>query len=77
MKNTDRAVALFEEGFSCSQSVLGAYSQMYDLNQRAALKVSSAFGGGMGHNDEVCGAVSGGCLRSTHGYWAEIRKNRS
>jgi C_GCAxxG_C_C family probable redox protein len=62
MKNTDRAVALFEEGFSCSQFVLGAYSQMYDLNQRAALKVSSAFGGGMGHNDEVCGAVSGALM---------------
>jgi C_GCAxxG_C_C family probable redox protein len=62
MKNIDRAVALFVEGFSCSQSVIGAYSQEYDLNLKTALKVSSAFGGGMGHNDEVCGAVSGALM---------------
>jgi C_GCAxxG_C_C family probable redox protein len=59
---TDRsqqAVSLFKEGFSCSQAVLGAYSDIFGLERNLALKISQPFGGGIAHRGEMCGAVSG------------------
>jgi C_GCAxxG_C_C family probable redox protein len=59
INNVDRAVACFEEGFSCSQAVLSAFAPQLGLERELALKVSGAFGGGMGHLGETCGAVTG------------------
>ena len=58
-KYGDIAVALFEKGYNCSQSVFLAFSDMYDMDEETALKISSSFGGGMGRLREVCGAVTG------------------
>jgi len=46
------------KGFSCSQAVLSAFLGQFDLDRDTALRISSAFGGGMGGLGEVCGAVS-------------------
>ncbi len=54
-----KAMALFKEGYNCSQSVLLAFEGCYDMDRRTALMLSSSFGGGMGRLREVCGAVSG------------------
>jgi C_GCAxxG_C_C family probable redox protein len=62
MDSVDRAVSLFQEGFSCSQSVCAAFCREFGFSEEQALKVSSAFGGGMGHNDEMCGAVTGALM---------------
>jgi C_GCAxxG_C_C family probable redox protein len=62
MDVVERAVSLFQEGFSCSQSVCTAFSDGLGYSREQALRVSSAFGGGMGHNDEMCGAVSGALM---------------
>lgn len=56
--NPERAVKLFNEGYNCSQAVLGAYSDELKLDFETALKLASSFGGGMGRLREVCGAVS-------------------
>jgi C_GCAxxG_C_C family probable redox protein len=58
-RSEDRAVALFQEGFSCSQSVLGAFAPGLGLDAPSAFRVSCAFGGGMAHCGETCGAVTG------------------
>ena len=50
---------LFKEGFNCSQSVFFAFADMYEMDHKMALRLSSSFGGGMGRLREVCGAVSG------------------
>jgi C_GCAxxG_C_C family probable redox protein len=58
---TDRektAVSGFDEGFSCSQAVLTAYSDLFNLDRKTALKISQPFGGGIAHQGETCGAVS-------------------
>ena len=55
----ETAVALFEEGYNCSQAVFMAYSDRYGINEEIAAKLASSFGGGMGKLREVCGAVSG------------------
>lgn len=55
----EKAVALFKEGYNCSQAVFVAYSDLYNIEEEVALKLSASFGGGMGRMREVCGAVSG------------------
>jgi C_GCAxxG_C_C family probable redox protein len=59
MSKVEEAVACFEEGFSCSQAVLSAYAPQFGLERESALKVSGAFGAGMGRMGETCGAVTG------------------
>ncbi len=54
-----KAMDLFKEGFNCSQSVFLAFEDMYKMDHKTALRLSSSFGGGMGRLREVCGAVSG------------------
>lgn len=55
----DKAVAYFEEGYNCAQSVFLAYSDLYEIEPDLAKKLSAPFGGGMGRLREVCGACSG------------------
>jgi len=59
MKKTEKAAALFKEGFSCSQAVFAAFSEDYGLDRDTSLKLAQAFGGGMAHLGEACGAVTG------------------
>jgi len=59
---TKNAVSCFNEGFSCSQAVLSAYSDLFNLDRNTALKISQPFGGGIAHQGETCGAVSGAFL---------------
>lgn len=55
----EKAMALFEEGYNCAQSVFLAFADLHGLDERTAAVLSSSFGGGMGRLREVCGAVSG------------------
>lgn len=57
--HSKRAKELFMEGYNCSQAVFLAFSDLYDMEDETALRLSSSFGGGMGRLREVCGAVSG------------------
>ena len=57
--HSQRAMALFKEGYNCSQAVFVAFCEELGMDQKTALKLSSSFGGGMGRLREVCGAVSG------------------
>ena len=59
MSVVDRAGSAFDEGFSCSQAVLSAFAPEHGLDRETALKVATAFGGGMGHRGDTCGAVTG------------------
>ena len=59
MSRVELAVSCFKEGFDCSQALLSTYSPQFGLDRETALKVADAFGGGMGHMGEICGAVTG------------------
>ncbi len=59
MNKTQSALSCLKEGFSCSQAVVSVYGDQFGLDRKLALKVSSAFGGGMGGMGETCGAVTG------------------
>jgi len=57
-----KAQFLFDEGYACSQSVLLAYADQFDIDEKAAKLISSTFGGGMGRLRQKCGAVTGGFM---------------
>jgi C_GCAxxG_C_C family probable redox protein len=59
MSKVEEAVDVFEKGISCSQSVFSTFSEQLGLSKELALKISAAFGGGMAHLGETCGAVTG------------------
>ena len=59
MSKVELAVSCFDQGFSCSQALFSTYSPQFGLDRETALKVAGAFGGGMGHMGEICGAVTG------------------
>src|SRR5512136_1617968 len=62
MSIADKAIACFDEGFSCSQAVFSVFAPQWNLDRITALKVSSPFGGGMGRLGETCGAVTGALM---------------
>jgi len=59
---TEAAVACFREGFNCSQAVLSAWREEFNLEKETALRAAAAFGAGMGRLGEVCGAVTGALI---------------
>jgi C_GCAxxG_C_C family probable redox protein len=59
MSRVDDAVSCFRDGFMCSQAVLLAYAGQFGVDRESALRISAAFGGGMGRMGEICGAVTG------------------
>ena len=59
MDEIEHAVSRFKDCFRCSQAVFSAYRERFGMNREMALEVSGAFGGGMGHPGETCGAVTG------------------
>lgn len=58
-ERSERAKALFLEGYNCAQAVVGAFSNELSVDFGTLMRTVSSFGGGMGRLREVCGAVSG------------------
>lgn len=58
-KYVERAKELHKMGYNCAQAVAAAFSDVMGVDEKAALKMASAFGGGMAKMREVCGAVTG------------------
>jgi C_GCAxxG_C_C family probable redox protein len=58
-ESVEKALALFDEGYACSQSVLLAFAERFNLDVNTAKLISSTFGGGMGRLRQKCGAVTG------------------
>ena len=56
-----KAMAYFEEGFNCSESMLKAYLDVYEKDPSLGA-AASGFGGGIGGKGITCGAVSGAVI---------------
>ena len=59
MTRAEKAAELFLNGYNCAQAVAVAFCDVTGMEEKAAAKLASSFGGGMGRMREVCGAVSG------------------
>ena len=80
MDRSERAGTYFLEGYNCAQSVAMAYADLLGMDVKAAARLASPFGAGMGRMREGCGAVSGMLmvLGTLYGYDVlddEIKKN--
>ena len=62
MRYEDEARSNFENHYNCAQSVFAPFAEQLGLEKSLAFKLATPFGGGMGHNGQVCGAVSGALL---------------
>ena len=58
-QRVEKAVALFKQGFNCSQSVVAACADIYGIDEQTALRISASFGGGIGRMRQTCGAACG------------------
>jgi C_GCAxxG_C_C family probable redox protein len=62
MNRQKKVIDYFKNGFNCSQSVLTVFGTDYGLSEDNCLKIACAFGGGMGRQQHVCGAVTGALM---------------
>lgn len=58
MERAEKAVELFKSGYNCSQSVVGAFADLFGMDIDEALRASEGFGAGIGRMRLTCGAVS-------------------
>jgi C_GCAxxG_C_C family probable redox protein len=74
-----RAEELFRQGYNCAQAVVFAFADRQGGDADTALRVASGFGGGIGHRQETCGAVTGAVmvLGSRHGRALDEPKART
>ena len=54
----NRSVAFFDRGFNCAQSVFTPFAVEHGIDEKLALQISAAFGGGI-NEGSICGAVIG------------------
>ena len=57
-KRAERARELFLEGYNCSQSVVGAFADLFGIDTETAMRFSEGIGAGMGRMRLTCGAVA-------------------
>ena len=62
MTRRETAIARFTAGCNCAEAVVAAFSDLLPVDEKTALMLASPFGGGLGRQREVCGAVFGMCL---------------
>ena len=58
-ERVERGKEWFKKGYNCSQAVVAAYADVYDLDINLALRMAASFGGGIGRMRLTCGTVSG------------------
>ncbi len=47
-----------QKGYTCSQAVICAYSDLFGMDEKQTFMISEGFGGGMGGLQLTCGAVT-------------------
>jgi C_GCAxxG_C_C family probable redox protein len=58
----EKAAELFQKGYNCAQSVIGAYAAELGAPEDVVLRMAAGFGGGLGRCGEACGAITGGVM---------------
>lgn len=59
---SEKSLHYFRNHYNCAQSVLTAFSDEVRLPEDICLRISCAFGAGMGRKQYTCGAVSGALM---------------
>lgn len=61
-KVVEKTGKLHEEGFNCAESVLLTVASEWGVCSDLIPRIATAFGGGVGRQGYVCGALSGGVI---------------
>ena len=56
------ALNYFNNGYNCSQAVLGAFCEEYGIDLDKACKMAVAFGGGVSRQGRMCGCLAGALM---------------
>lgn len=56
------AKGYFNQHYNCAQSTFAPFAKRLDMDLDLAFKITTPFGGGMGHAGQICGAVSGALM---------------
>jgi C_GCAxxG_C_C family probable redox protein len=59
MDRAEIAADYMRNGFNCAQSIVKAFAGELNAEEDAVVRMAASFGGGMGRNGYVCGALSG------------------
>ncbi len=62
MTKADDAVALFDQGFNCTQAVLSVFADEFNLDTDTARQIAQGFGAGVSRTGDRCGVVSGAIM---------------
>ncbi|MEN8203269.1 MAG: C-GCAxxG-C-C family protein [Bacteroidota bacterium] len=62
MERSEQARELFLSGYNCAQSVVLSFADDLKYSKELVQKMASGFGGGMGKQQETCGAVTGAIM---------------
>ena len=58
----EHAVALYNQGYTCTQSILASFAERYGLQQNLAFKIGEPFGAGTSCTGDMCGSVTGAIM---------------
>ncbi len=58
----EQAVAFYQQGYTCAQSILASFARRYGLQQDLAFRIGEPFGAGTSCTGDMCGAVTGAIL---------------
>lgn len=62
-KDSEKVTYLHHEcGLNCAQSIVSVYGPRLGLDESTALKIASAFGGGIARTGQTCGLVTGALM---------------
>ena len=59
VSNLDKTLEHFHTRLNCAQSILATYGPSYGLAKKDCFRIVEAFGGGIAHNGNTCGAILG------------------
>ena len=62
MNRSEQAEELFLSGHNCAQSVVLSFADDLKFSKELALTMAAGFGGGLGKQQETCGAVTGAIM---------------
>ena len=62
MERSEQAKELFLSGYNCAQSVVLSFADDLKFSTELVQKMAAGFGGGMGKQQETCGAVTGAIM---------------
>ncbi len=75
MNRIEKTIDLHRNGgLNCSQAILAAFGEEFNMDQKSAILLGRPWAGGIGHLAQTCGYLTGAVLILAHAYDKEDEK---